>query len=102
MTESQRGPTGRWRLPDHVLWETVEVESVLLDLESGLYYSLNETGTAMLARLAEGASVDEVAASLSSVYSVGQDTVRHDTVSFARRLASLGILVPRLDPELAP
>lgn len=89
----------RWQLPEHVLWETLQHESVLLDLESGLYYSLNETGTAMLAALAAGASLDEVAARLAPGYVVSEDTLRRDAAQLVEQLSALGILVPRPGSE---
>ncbi len=40
-----------WRIPEHVLWQQVQDESVVLNLESGLYYALDDVATRMYAAL---------------------------------------------------
>lgn len=69
-----------------VIHETFEGETVLIDLDSGCYFSLTAGGPACWSRLAAGESCAEIAA--------GQgETALAQMQSFAERLVAEGILV---------
>jgi hypothetical protein len=67
-------------------------EVMLLDLESGQYFSLNAVGTRMWARLAEGKSPAEVANDLQSEYDIEPQVLLKDCVALADELLRRGLL----------
>ena len=67
-------------------------EVMLLDLESGQYFSLNPVGTRMWTCLAEGKSPAEVANDLQSEYDIEPHVLLKDCVALAEELLRRGLL----------
>jgi len=63
--------------PD-VLSRTLDGEAVLLDLQSGTYFGLNEVGTQIWERVAAGATVAEIRAHVLEKFEVDAATVDRD------------------------
>jgi Coenzyme PQQ synthesis protein D (PqqD) len=63
----------------NVIHETIEGEVVLIDLKTGTYYSLRDTGAAVWQALQNGADADGIAAELRSRYD-GSDEQIHEAV----------------------
>ncbi len=59
-----------YRSNPNVVATTLDNESVLLDLKTRQYYSLNETGTRIWEHVADGAGLSEIAARLEKEYDV--------------------------------
>ena len=51
-----------------VLHRVVEGEAVMLDLETGEYYGLNDVGTLIWSMLAEGSSLTRIYESVSTAF----------------------------------
>lgn len=66
------------RIPEHVVSETVAGEAVLLNLRSGLYFSLNPLGTRVWKLLEDGKSLSEVRSVLLSEYLVTEAELDRD------------------------
>jgi hypothetical protein len=67
-------------------------EMVLLDLESGLYYCLNEVGACIWAQLATS-SVEEVIAHIVEQFDVAAAQAAGDVTAFLDDMARLGLLI---------
>ena len=79
--------TTRFRVNSpNVIHETIEGEVILIDLETGTYYSLRHAGAAVWQAIEQGAGEDGIAAELRSRYD-GSDEQIHDAVR--RLLAEL-------------
>jgi len=78
--------------PDHVLGEEVEGEFVLLDLQGGGYYGLNEVGSRIWSLLQEGKTVKEVLEALLEEYDVSEERLKSDLVGFLTELQSRGLV----------
>jgi hypothetical protein len=52
----------------HVIFETIDSESVAINLESGNYYNLNEIASEILALIVKNFSEDEIINILNSLY----------------------------------
>ena len=84
------------------LIENFDGEAVLVNVESGFYYSLSGSGPEILSMLDSGMSIDEVAAALGDK-SGAPAHVRELVASFAQRLLDESILIPRTSqPASAP
>jgi len=81
----------RFTISPNALVNTVEQESVLLDLKSEQYFGLNETGTQMWAALAETGSVDGACARLLSQYDVDPAQLRKDVEALVAKLVERGL-----------
>jgi hypothetical protein len=77
--------TTRFRVNSpNVIHETIEGEVILIDLKTGTYYSLRETGAAVWQAIEDGADEDEIGATLGRRYEGSSDEMREA----ARRLVS--------------
>jgi hypothetical protein len=72
--------------PSHVLAVQLEGESVLLNLNSGCYFGLDEVGTRMWARLCQSESIQAAFDLLVSDYDVSEELLRRDLNDFINRL----------------
>lgn len=75
-----------------VLAREVGGEMVLLDVEFGTYYGLNEVGTRAWSLLAEGATLGEIEERLHSEFDVDQPTLEADLGALVRDLLDHGLI----------
>ena len=68
-------------------------ETVLLDLESGRYYGLDETGTSIWNRLVEGQCLRQVHSELLAELDVQSERLERDLVTFVRNLVERRLVV---------
>jgi hypothetical protein len=77
---------------ERVLVERIEDETVLLDLDSGLYFALNEVG-ARVWELCDGErNVDDIVEIITGEFDAPEATVRADIVELLAHLAREGLL----------
>jgi hypothetical protein len=86
------GTLGRVTVADGVHCRTFNDELMLLDLESGQYFSLNAVGTRMWSGLVEGRSPSEIAAALAGDYAVDSQVLLRDCISLADDLLERKLL----------
>ncbi len=73
--------------------QEVEHQAVLLDIESGEYFALNEVGSRVW-ELCDGArTVAQVADTICAEYEVPPDTALDDTVALLENLAGAGLVI---------
>ena len=58
----------KYKVRDSVLWRIIEDDTVLLNLKTNYYYSLNKTGSIILRELNDGKSIEEVVEYLFNYY----------------------------------
>jgi hypothetical protein len=80
--------------PKRVVHETIDGESIVIDLAGGNYYSLAGSGSAIWTMLAAGCDVDYVVAELGRIYDGDPDEIRQAVDTIAGRLVSEGLLTP--------
>jgi hypothetical protein len=79
---------------DRVLVERIDDETVLLDLDSGLYFALNEVG-ARVWELCDGQrAIDDIVAVIVEEYDVDTATARADVAELVAQLADDALLAP--------
>jgi coenzyme PQQ synthesis protein D (PqqD) len=60
----------------NVIYETIEGEVILIDLKTGTYYSLRDSGAAVWQAIEHGAGEDGIAAELRSRYDASEGEIR--------------------------
>lgn len=84
---------GRFRVPSHVVYRSFEGETLLLNLDSGQYHGLNETGGRMLELMKEtDGTLREAIARLAEEYEVDAAEIEPDLTAFCRDLADRGLV----------
>lgn len=79
-------------VPEHVLFNKVAGEAVLLNLESGVYYGLNGVGTRMWSLLAEHRQVEPIIRILALEYRVDEKQLRQDIGDLVAELVAHDLL----------
>ena len=77
---------------EHVLFQDVGGEAVLLDLASETYFGLNEVGTRVWALLPEAASLSAIHTALCEEFDAPTDTIERDLLALAAELAQAGLV----------
>ena len=84
----------RYKVASHIAWRRVEDEVVVLDLNTSVYYALNDAGARIWELLSEGKSLDEVVDVLVEEYETDGKTADKDARSFLKDLSREKRLVP--------
>ncbi len=82
----------RVTIPPGVMFRDLDGEAVLLELETGRYFGLNETGTRMWLLLQEHGAVNAAFQSLLAEYEVAEDRLRNELLSFVGTLTAQRLL----------
>ncbi len=79
--------------PETIVWNRVENETLVLNLESGFYYTLDEVAGLVWQSLLENSSRDEIASRISKEYNVtDSQTVCDDINLLLEELANEGLI----------
>ena len=80
-------------IPPQVMSRLVDNETVLLDLESGMYFGLDGVGKRIWDAVTEGRSICEIAAIITEEYEVDDTRAQADVIAFTGELVERGLLV---------
>jgi hypothetical protein len=69
-----------------VISEVIDGETIVLNFESGHYYSFNPTASAIWAQISAGSSVPAATESIARSFAGDAATIRTEVASFVRRL----------------
>ena len=84
-------------VPAHVVFRTFPSETLVLNLETGLYHTLNSTGGRMVELLAECGLVQAVADRLTAEYERSAEALVEELCEYCELLVQHGLL--ELDPS---
>lgn len=79
-------------VPERVLFRDLAGEAVLLDLDSGLYFGLNETGTRMWSLLVHHHQIEPALCSLLEEYEAPREQLQAEFLEFVETLSSRKLL----------
>lgn len=82
----------RVEVPKHVLVRFIEKESVFLNLETEVYYGLDETGTRMWQVVTAAQSIENAYAELLSEFDVEAGLLRQNLLELLGQLVEIGLL----------
>jgi hypothetical protein len=84
--------TSRVHVPEHVVHRDFAEETIILNLDSGQYHSLNDTAARMLEVLTASESVGDAVGKLTREYEQPADQIERDVVELCRALADRGLI----------
>jgi hypothetical protein len=87
-------PTERFTVHPSVIARELSGETVLLNLESGVYYGLDPVGTRVWQLLMQGRTIADVCETMIDEYEVAPDVLRGDVVRLVGELRERGIVTP--------
>ncbi len=82
----------RVRVPENVMMRELDGESVILNLDSGYYFGLDEVGTRMWALLRDSESIQAAYEALLADYEVEPDSLQRDLVELVSKLVDNGLM----------
>ncbi len=85
-------PTTRLQRSPNATFQIVADEAILIHLQSGVYYSLNEVGTAFWNLLDGQRTLDECAVQIAAEYNAPAEEVLSDLVELAGELQAEGLV----------
>lgn len=86
--------TDRFSAPKHVMARVVGDETVILDLQSGVYFGLDPVGTEIWKLLSAGTSLAGICTALLARYDVTAAQLEPDVLKLASELQSRGLILP--------
>jgi hypothetical protein len=81
-----------YHLADKVVFDEIGGETVLLNLDSGQYFTLDEVGTRILQLLGQQGTVDSTIATMTREYDATPDRIRSDLNNLLQELLSHGLI----------
>ena len=83
----------KYRKPEHASWKKLgSSKSILLDLNSGHYYTLNETATVMWELLTSSMVVNDVIQQTAQIFKTDSETVKDDVCELVEDFVEKGLL----------
>jgi hypothetical protein len=82
-------------IPESVLFQQIgdeEGEVVLLDLQNGGYFGLNEVGASIWCLIQENKTIGAILGALEQEYEVSEERLRSDLAEFLTELRSRGLV----------
>ena len=83
----------RVRVPEHVVHREFPDQTVILNLESGMYHGLNETATRMLEVLQASDRADAAIDQLCAEYGQPREVIEPDVLELCHTLSERGLIV---------
>jgi len=82
----------RAAIPPEVLVRQLGEETVILDLASGTYFGLDESGTRIWQLLQQGATLREVCNAMLAEFDAAPQDIERDVLDLARELSGRGLI----------
>lgn len=86
----------------NVVAETLDGETTIVNLDSGTYYALNRTGSAIWDGIAAGGTEDEVAAQVAEAFGVEAGAAADAVAGLVEELSAQELIVPGDGAAAAP
>jgi hypothetical protein len=83
-----------WKHASHVVWRKVSGEVVILDMESSVYYSLDEMGARIWELIGQGKPLQEIIQILAEEYEATEERLQRDIGEFLKRLQRERVIEP--------
>jgi hypothetical protein len=84
--------TDRVRVPERVAFRRVEKEMALIDVDTGIYFGLDETGARIWELLAENGSLRVVLERMAEEYDATPSRLEVDLLRLIEELATEGLI----------
>lgn len=90
--ETEMNPDTRLSIPAQVMSRLVGEETVLLDLQSGMYFGLDGVGKRIWESIGKGLTLGETSEVIMSEFEVDEATAQSDVFEFVSELVERGLL----------
>jgi hypothetical protein len=80
--------------PPQVMARQVGDESVILNLETGIYFGLDRVGANIWQLMAEGKTLAGICDAMQAEYEVDREVLEEDVVRLAQELFNQGLIIP--------
>jgi len=87
-----RDTMSTFKVADNVLFQEVDGEAVLLSLDEGTYYGLDELGTRIWKLINQDLDSEQVVAAIVEEYEVDTEQARNDLDAFLSDLEQSGLI----------
>jgi hypothetical protein len=77
----------------NVPWRTIDGKGILVDLDSGYYFSLNRTGQFIWGQIDGARTLQDIARRVVEHFEVDEETALRDCIELAGRLRDQGLVV---------
>jgi hypothetical protein len=84
--------SARISVPQHVVYRSFPLETVVLNLETGKYHGLNPSAGRMLEALEQAQTVRAAAATLAQSYKQPRSTIEQDLCELCETLHQRGVI----------
>ena len=84
--------SSRFVAAEEINVSVIDGEAAALNVQTGSYFGLNQVGTFIWERYAEGKSLGEVVEALCERFPVDAQTASRDVQAFTRKVVELGLL----------
>lgn len=81
-------------VPPDVIYRGVDQETVVLNLETGVYFGLDDVGARIWQLIVERGSLRAVRAALVDEFDVSAEALDRDLIAFVTELHAKGLIVP--------
>lgn len=78
--------------PDKIAWRIVDEEAIILNLDSGLYYSLDKIGTCVWQLLSKGKTIEDTTTVIAGEYEEKEQTIKDDLLDLISKLKKEGLI----------
>jgi hypothetical protein len=85
-----------------VISETIDGETIIINLASGVYYSLKHSGAAIWAAIQQSANLGAIGAMVRSSYDVDGNDIEHEVSTLVQRLVEEDLVRPTLGDVSQP
>lgn len=86
MTNAEPGPARRFRAADRVVSRAIGGETLLLDLATGRYFDLDDSGSFVWDKLTAGAPLEAIVDSLEDAFDAPRERLAADVAAFVGEL----------------
>lgn len=83
-----------YTLTEEFVWKEIGPQVVVLQFETGAYWTLNDTASFIWKSIVGGCSADEAAERLSEEFSISKDSARADIEEFLKDCIGKKMLAP--------
>ena len=77
-----------------MIHETIDNETVVIDTETGVYFSITGSGYLLMQMLDQGADVESLTDRLATVFEMESTALRHQVAEFVAQLLAEKLIVP--------
>jgi hypothetical protein len=85
-------PTDEFALSEQVNWRDIKGKTVVLNIDSGVFYTLNEVGRFIWGLIADGHNFESITSQITSRFEVSPEQSQADAEKFIIRLMEENVL----------